>query len=61
MEDIYDVVKFNQIKERIKLEFLHLESKSDRIEFQILNTSQYFGHNFQLKYLIKVIPVALEI
>jgi uncharacterized membrane protein len=55
------VVKFNQIKERTKLEFLHLESKSDRIEFHILNTSQYFGHNFQLKYLIKVIPVALEI
>jgi uncharacterized membrane protein len=55
------VVKFNQITERTKLEFLHLESKSDRIEFHILNTSQYFGHNFQLKYLIKVIPVALEI
>jgi hypothetical protein len=54
------VVKFNQIKERIKSAFLQLESKSDRIEFQIMNMSQYFGHNFQLKYLIKVIPVALE-
>jgi hypothetical protein len=54
------VIKFNQIKERIKSEFLQLESKSDRIEFQILNTCQYFGHNFQLKYQIKVIPAALE-
>jgi hypothetical protein len=54
------VVKFNQIKERIKSEFLHLESKSDWIEFQILNTSQYFGHNFQVKYWSKVIPAALE-
>jgi hypothetical protein len=54
------VVKFNHNKKRIKSEFLHLESKSDRIEFQILNTSQYFGHNFQLKYRIEVIPVALE-
>jgi hypothetical protein len=43
----------------IKSEFLHLESKSDRIEFQILNMSQYFGHNFQLKYLIKVITSAI--
>jgi hypothetical protein len=59
-KDIYDVVKFNHNKKRIKSEFLHLESKSDRIEFQILNTSQYFGHNFQLKYLIEVIPAALE-
>jgi hypothetical protein len=55
------MVKFNQIKERIKSEFLHLESKSDQIEFHILNMSQYFDHNFQLKYRIKVIPVALEI
>jgi hypothetical protein len=54
------VVKFNQIKERIKSEFLQLESKSDQIEFQILNMSQYFSHNFQLKYWIKVIPAALE-
>jgi hypothetical protein len=44
----------------IKSEFFHLESKSDQIEFHILNTSQYFGHNFQLKYQIKVIPTALE-
>jgi hypothetical protein len=54
------VVKFNQIKGRIKSEFLQLESKSDRIEFQILNMSQYFAHNFQLKYQTKVILVALE-
>jgi hypothetical protein len=54
------VVKFNQIKERIKSEFLQFESKPDWIEFQILNISQYFGHNFQLKYRIKVILVALE-
>jgi hypothetical protein len=54
------VVKFNHNKKRIKLEFLHFESKSDRIEFQILNTSQYFGHNFQLKYRIEVIPAVLE-
>jgi hypothetical protein len=47
-------------RKRIKSEFLHLESKSDRIEFQILNTSQYFGHKFQLKYRIEVIPAALE-
>jgi hypothetical protein len=42
-------------RKRIKSEFLHLESKSDRIEFQILNMSQYFGHNFQLNYRIEVI------
>jgi hypothetical protein len=54
------VVKFNQIKKMIKSEFLQLESKSDRIEFQILNTSLYFSHNFQLKYRIKVILAALE-
>ena len=46
IDDIYDVVKFNQIKERIKSKFLLLESKSDQIEFQILNKSQYFGRNF---------------
>jgi hypothetical protein len=54
------VVKFNQIMERIKSEFLQLESKSDWIEFQIMDTSQYFGNNFQLKYRITVIPMALE-
>jgi hypothetical protein len=54
------VVKFNHNKKRIKSEFLHLESKSDRIEFHILNTSQYFGHNFQLNYRIEVIPAVLE-
>ena len=54
------MIKFNQIKERIKSEFLHFESKSDRIEFHILNMSQYFDYNFQLKYLNKVIPAALE-
>jgi hypothetical protein len=54
------VVKFNQIKERIKSEFLHLESKSDRIEFHILTTPQYFSHNFEFKFRIKVIPSALE-
>jgi hypothetical protein len=52
------VVKFNHNKKRIKSEFLHLESKSDRIEFE--NTSQYFSHNFQLNYRIEVIPAALE-
>jgi hypothetical protein len=55
------VIKFNQIKERIKSEFLQLESKSDQIEFHILNMSLYFGHNFHFKYQIKVIPVSLEI
>jgi hypothetical protein len=54
------VFKFNQIKEMIKSEFLQLESKSDRIEFHILNMSQYFSHKIQLKYWIKVIPAALE-
>jgi hypothetical protein len=54
------MVKFNHNKKMIKSEFLHFESKSDRIEFQILNTSQYFTHNFQLKYRIEVIPAALE-
>ena len=49
-----------KIKERIKSEFLQLESKLDRIEFQILNMSQYFVHNFHLKYRIKVIQVKLE-
>jgi hypothetical protein len=54
------VIKFNHNKKMIKSEFLHLESKSDRIEFQILNMSQYFGHNFQLNYRIEVILAALE-
>ena len=54
------MVKFNQIKERIETKFLHLESKPDRIEFHIMNMSQYFSHNFQLKYLIKVILAELE-
>jgi hypothetical protein len=54
------VVKFNQIKERINSEFLQFESKSDCIEFQILNMSQYFGYNFQFKYRIKVIQAALN-
>jgi hypothetical protein len=54
------VVKFNHNKKRIKSEFLHLESKSDRIEFQISNTYQYFGHNFQINYQIEVIPAELE-
>jgi hypothetical protein len=54
------VVKFNHNKKRIKSEFLHFESKSDRIEFQILNMSQYFSHNFQINYRIEVTPAALE-
>jgi hypothetical protein len=54
------MVQFNQIKKMIKSKFLQFELKLDRIEFQILNTSQYFGHKFQFKYRIKVIPVALE-
>jgi hypothetical protein len=54
------MVKFNHNKKRIKPEFLHFESKSDRIEFQILNTSQYFGHNFQFKYWIELIPAEFE-
>jgi hypothetical protein len=54
------VVKFNHNKKRIKSEFLHLESKSDRIEFQILNMSQYFSDNFHLNYRIEVIPAVLE-
>jgi hypothetical protein len=54
------VVKFNQNKERLKSEFLQLESKSDWIEFHILNMSPYFGHNFQVKYQIKVILAELE-
>jgi hypothetical protein len=54
------MVKFNQIKERTKSEFLQFKSKSDQIEFQILNMSLYFGINFQLKYRIKVILAPLE-
>ena len=54
------MVKFNQIKEMIKSEFHQLESKSDWIEFQILNMFQYFGYNFQLKYWIEVILAALK-
>jgi hypothetical protein len=38
-----------------------LESKSDWIKFQIMYISKYFGHNFQLKYWIKVNQVVLEI
>jgi hypothetical protein len=49
-----------QIKEIIKSKFLQMESKSDQIEFQILNMAQYFRYNFQAKYRIKVILVALE-
>jgi hypothetical protein len=54
------VVEFNQIMEMIKSEFLQLESKLNWIKFQILDTSQYFSHNFHLKYWIKVIPTELE-
>jgi hypothetical protein len=44
----------------IKLEFLKLESKSYLIQIWILHMSQYFGHNFQLKYFIEVILAVLE-
>jgi hypothetical protein len=54
------VVKFNQIKEMIISEFLKLESKLDWIQNWILHMSRYFGHNFQFKYRIEVISVALE-
>ena len=54
------MVKFNQLKEMIKLEFLKLESKSDWIQIWILHMFRYFEHNVYLKYLIKVIPAALE-
>jgi hypothetical protein len=58
-EDQEDV-KFNQINERIKSEFLQLESKSDWIQIWILHMSRYFDYNFQLEYRIVVIQVALE-
>jgi hypothetical protein len=54
------MVKFNQIKWRTKLEFLHEESKSDWIQIWILHMSQYFNHNFQLRYQIAMKLVALE-
>jgi hypothetical protein len=54
------MVKFNQIKEMIKLEFLQLGSKSDWIQIWILHMSQYFSHNFQVKYHIEVILAALQ-
>jgi hypothetical protein len=54
------MVKFNQIKEMIKLEFIKLELKSDWIQIWILYMSQYFDYNFLLKYRIEVIPVTLE-
>jgi hypothetical protein len=59
-EDQEDVVKFNQINERIKSEFLQLESKSDWIKIWILHMSRYFDYNFPLEYRIEVIQVALE-
>jgi hypothetical protein len=59
-EDLEDVVKFNRIKERIKSEFIQLESKLDWIQIWILHMSWYFGHNFQLEYLIEVIIEAFE-
>ena len=46
--------------ERIKSEFIKLESKSDWIQNWILHMSRYFGHNFQLKYQIEVILASLE-
>ena len=54
------MVKFNQIKEMIKSEFLKLESKSDWIQIWILHISRYFDRNFQLNYLIEVIPMELK-
>jgi hypothetical protein len=45
-EDLEDVVKLNQIKEKIKSEFIKLESKSDWIRIWIMYISWYFGHNF---------------
>jgi hypothetical protein len=45
--------------EMIKSEFIKLESKSDCI--WILHMSRYFGHNFQFKYRIEMILMALEI
>ena len=37
-----------------------MEEKSDWIQIWILQISRYFDNNFQLKYRIKVILVALE-
>ena len=54
------MVKFNQLKERIKLEFIKLKSKSDLIQNWILHMYQYVSHNFQFKYQIEVILVSLE-
>jgi hypothetical protein len=59
-EDLKYVVKFNQIKEMIKSEFIKLESKSGWIQIWILYISRYFCHNIQLKYWIQVIPMTLE-
>jgi hypothetical protein len=59
-EDLEVVVKYNQIKEMIKSEFLKLKSKSDWIQIWILHMCLYFGQNFQLKYLIEVILMELE-
>ena len=56
LEDLEDMVKFNQIKEMIKLQFLQLGSKSDWIQIRILHMSRYFDHNFQLKFQIEVLP-----
>jgi hypothetical protein len=49
-KDLEDVIKFNQIKEMIKSKFLQLKLKSDWIQIWILFKSQYFDHNFKLKY-----------
>ena len=38
-----------------------MESKLDWIEMQILDMSQYFGHNFQFKYGIEMNLAACEI
>ena len=46
--------------ERMKSEFIKLESKSDCIQIWILHMSRYFAHNFMLKYRIEVIIEALE-
>jgi hypothetical protein len=52
-EDLEDV-------ERSKSEFIKLKSKLDWIQIWILHMSRYFGYNFQLKYRIEVILMALE-
>jgi hypothetical protein len=54
------VVKFDQIKERIKLEFPKMEIISDWIQIQILHMFQCFDHNFLLQYQIKVIQKEVE-